>query len=262
LLAGRRRSSKTRYLLPRWYRQRTSRPAGSRGAPLAFSCAATSRDLQVLLLLRKSGSEKSQNTNRARRGSRKRPDPPGELPLPGLGTTRACRREAALGVVRGAWSRAVWIAVSIAAIAVKAIRAVIAPRTVIAPPTPPWAPPTSVRPAYPRHALMQGDVARYGREIGHGHRLIARAFTGASLFFPNITPCSPPAPLQARATCRCPNSDVLAPERERVGPGLSVPVAPSSPLAPSPGGAFSLLQALSLKGTLPLTQRYLVSWEG
>src|ERR1700757_3758593 len=82
-----------------------------------------------------------------------------------------------LRVVRRAWSRAVWIAVSmaavavsIAAIAVKAIRAVIAPRTVIAPPTPPWAPPTSVRPAYPGHALMQGDVSRYGREIGHGHR--------------------------------------------------------------------------------------------
>src|SRR5262245_43925551 len=111
-------------------------------------------------------------TNQARRGSRKRPDP---LCREAQGrparTTRACRREAALRVVRGAWSRAVRIAVSIAAVAVSiAVIAVKAIRTVIAPPTPPWAPPTSVWPAYPGHALMQGDVARYGREIGHGHR--------------------------------------------------------------------------------------------
>jgi hypothetical protein len=47
----------------------------------------------------------------------------------------------------------------------------------------------------------------------------------------------------AKATCRRPNSDVLAREGERVGLGLSVPYGPimTKPLvAPPRGGAFSL----------------------
>jgi hypothetical protein len=34
---------RTRYLLPRWYRLRTSHPAQARGTPLTFAGAATSR---------------------------------------------------------------------------------------------------------------------------------------------------------------------------------------------------------------------------
>jgi len=50
--------------------------------------------------------------------------------------------------------------------------------------------------------------------------------------------CSASSKGNSAPTCRRPNSDVLARERERVGPGLSVPVAPPSHLAPSLGGAF------------------------
>jgi hypothetical protein len=52
-----------------------------------------------------------------------------------------------------------------------------------------------------------------------------------------------------------PNSDVLA-----CGP-LN-PRAPDQPLAPSLGGAFLFFKPTPFEGTLSLTQRYLVSWEG
>jgi hypothetical protein len=56
-----------------------------------------------------------------------------------------------------------------------------------------------------------------------------------------------------KATCRRPNSDVLARERERVGPGLSVPVAPimEPSLGPASAGLF-FLEPIPALGIVPL----------